>query len=131
MARPRFKIKAADFFSETSEFFGSTDFRVDAQRCRFKCLVEAGTHKICLQGFQQSCAFCSEPGFRRKKPRPELCYVNRRRWRSVDRGYVYGGAEAIGRPLEEHIAFIIESQRTVAEEIGLQGHWPPSNQPPA
>jgi putative nucleotidyltransferase with HDIG domain len=39
--------------------------------------------------------------------------------RSVDRSYVYGGAEAIGRPLEEHIAFLIEALIPIADEIGL------------
>jgi len=39
--------------------------------------------------------------------------------RSVDRSYVYGGAAAIGRPLEEHVAFLIEALREVADEIGL------------
>ncbi len=39
--------------------------------------------------------------------------------RSVDRGYITGGAEAIGRPLEEHVAFLIEALKPIAEEIGL------------
>ncbi len=39
--------------------------------------------------------------------------------RSVDRSYVYGGAEAINRPLEEHVAFLIEALKPAAEEIGL------------
>jgi len=39
--------------------------------------------------------------------------------RSVDRSYVYGGAEAIARPLDEHVAFLIEALRPVADEIGL------------
>jgi putative nucleotidyltransferase with HDIG domain len=39
--------------------------------------------------------------------------------RSVDRSYVYGGAEAIGRPLLEHIAYLIEALKPIAEEIGL------------
>jgi putative nucleotidyltransferase with HDIG domain len=39
--------------------------------------------------------------------------------RSVDRGYVTGGAEAIGRPLEEHVAFLIEALKPIADEIGL------------
>jgi putative nucleotidyltransferase with HDIG domain len=39
--------------------------------------------------------------------------------RSVDRSYVYGGAEAIGRPLIEHIAHLIEALKPIAEEIGL------------
>jgi len=39
--------------------------------------------------------------------------------RSVDRSYVYGGAEAIGRPLPEHVAFLIDALKPIAEEIGL------------
>ena len=39
--------------------------------------------------------------------------------RSVDRGCVYGGAEAVGRPLAEHVDFVIESLKPVADEIGL------------
>jgi putative nucleotidyltransferase with HDIG domain len=39
--------------------------------------------------------------------------------RSVDRSYVYGGAEAIGRPLNEHTEFLIEALKPIADEIGL------------
>src|SRR5436190_7810931 len=39
--------------------------------------------------------------------------------RSVDRGYVYGGTEAIGRPLAEHVAFLIDALKPIADEIGL------------
>ncbi len=39
--------------------------------------------------------------------------------RSVDRTYVYGGAEAVGRPLAEHVAFLIDALKPVADEIGL------------
>jgi putative nucleotidyltransferase with HDIG domain len=39
--------------------------------------------------------------------------------RSVDRACVYGGAEAIGRPLHEHVAFVIEALLPIADEIGL------------
>jgi putative nucleotidyltransferase with HDIG domain len=39
--------------------------------------------------------------------------------RSVDRSYVYGGAEALGRPLEEHVGFLIEALKPIADEIGL------------
>jgi predicted hydrolase (HD superfamily) len=38
---------------------------------------------------------------------------------SVDRGYVYGGAEVLGRPLVEHVAFLIEALKPIADEIGL------------
>jgi len=39
--------------------------------------------------------------------------------RSVDRSYVYGGAEALGVPLEEHVTFLIEALKPIADEIGL------------
>jgi predicted hydrolase (HD superfamily) len=39
--------------------------------------------------------------------------------RSVDRSYAYGGAEAVGRPLVEHVAFLIEVLKPIAGEIGL------------
>ncbi|HRB14102.1 MAG TPA: FAD-dependent monooxygenase, partial [Vicinamibacteria bacterium] len=44
--------------------------------------------------------------------------------RSVDRAYIYGGAEAVARPIEEHVGFIIEALKPVAEDIGLQGTPP-------
>jgi putative nucleotidyltransferase with HDIG domain len=39
--------------------------------------------------------------------------------RSVDRQCIYGGAEALGRPLEEHIAFLIATLIPIADELGL------------
>jgi putative nucleotidyltransferase with HDIG domain len=39
--------------------------------------------------------------------------------RSVDRSYVYGGSEAVGRPLDEHVRFLIEALKPIADEIGL------------
>jgi putative nucleotidyltransferase with HDIG domain len=39
--------------------------------------------------------------------------------RSVDRSYVYGGADAVGRPLDQHVGFLIEALKPVAPEIGL------------
>ena len=39
--------------------------------------------------------------------------------RSVDRACVYGGAEALGRPLAEHVTFVIEALKPIADEIGL------------
>jgi putative nucleotidyltransferase with HDIG domain len=38
--------------------------------------------------------------------------------RSVDRSYVYGGAEAVGRPLAEHVGFLIAALQPIADEIG-------------
>lgn len=39
--------------------------------------------------------------------------------RSVDRSYVYGGAAAVERPLDEHVGFLIEALKPIADEIGL------------
>jgi putative nucleotidyltransferase with HDIG domain len=39
--------------------------------------------------------------------------------RSVDRACVYGGAESLGRPLAEHVAFVIEALKPIANDIGL------------
>jgi putative nucleotidyltransferase with HDIG domain len=39
--------------------------------------------------------------------------------RSVDRACVYGGAEAVGRPLAEHVGFVIDALKPIAAEIGL------------
>jgi putative nucleotidyltransferase with HDIG domain len=39
--------------------------------------------------------------------------------RSVDRACVYGGAEGLGRPLAEHVAFVIAALQPIADEIGL------------
>ena len=39
--------------------------------------------------------------------------------RSVDRSCIYGGAEALGRPLPEHVDFVIASLVPIADEIGL------------
>jgi len=39
--------------------------------------------------------------------------------RSVDRNCIYAGAEALGRPLAEHIAFLIATLIPIADELGL------------
>jgi putative nucleotidyltransferase with HDIG domain len=39
--------------------------------------------------------------------------------RSVDRQAVYEGAAAVGRTLAEHVAFVIESLKPIAGELGL------------
>jgi putative nucleotidyltransferase with HDIG domain len=39
--------------------------------------------------------------------------------RSVDRACVYGGAEGLGRSLNEHIAFVIAALVPIADELGL------------
>jgi putative nucleotidyltransferase with HDIG domain len=42
----------------------------------------------------------------------------------VHRDEVYGGAQEIGLPLEEHIANMIEAMRASADELGLAGAIP-------
>jgi len=37
----------------------------------------------------------------------------------VDRSYVYGGTEAVGRPLAEHVSFLIDALKPISDEIGL------------
>jgi len=39
----------------------------------------------------------------------------------VNREDVYKGAEELGVPLEEHIAFCVDAMRSVAGELGLAG----------
>jgi putative nucleotidyltransferase with HDIG domain len=39
--------------------------------------------------------------------------------RSVDRQAVYDGALAVGRPLPEHVGFVIEALKPIAGELGL------------
>jgi putative nucleotidyltransferase with HDIG domain len=41
--------------------------------------------------------------------------------RNVSREDVYKGAEELGLPLEEHIAFCIEAMRSIAADLGLDG----------
>lgn len=41
--------------------------------------------------------------------------------RGVSREDVYKGAEELGVPLEEHIAFCIEAMRSIAADLGLDG----------
>lgn len=42
--------------------------------------------------------------------------------RGVSREDVFKGAEELGVPLEEHIAFCIEAMRGIADQLGLAGH---------
>src|SRR5207247_7351642 len=44
--------------------------------------------------------------------------------RSVDRSYVYGGAEAVGRPLAEHVGFPVEALTPSADDIRLMCRSP-------
>lgn len=41
--------------------------------------------------------------------------------RTVRREDIYAGAENLGVPLKEHIAFVIEAMKGIAAELGLDG----------
>jgi putative nucleotidyltransferase with HDIG domain len=41
--------------------------------------------------------------------------------RTVNRDDIFRGAEALGVPLEEHVAFCLEAMKAVAGELGLSG----------
>ncbi len=41
--------------------------------------------------------------------------------RTVNRDDIFRGAEALGVPLEEHVAFCLEAMKAVAAELGLSG----------
>ena len=41
--------------------------------------------------------------------------------RAINRDDIVRGAEALGVPLDEHIAFVISAMRTIAGDLGLQG----------
>ena len=44
--------------------------------------------------------------------------------RGVNREDVRSGAEELGIPIEEHIAFCIAAMREAADSLGLRGHHP-------
>jgi predicted hydrolase (HD superfamily) len=41
--------------------------------------------------------------------------------RSVSREDIVRGAEELGVPLDEHIAFVIRAMQDIAKELGLEG----------
>jgi putative nucleotidyltransferase with HDIG domain len=51
--------------------------------------------------------------------------------RGVNRDDVRKGAEELGMPLEEHIAFCIEAMKGVADALGLRGNFPASQAAPS
>jgi len=76
-----------------------------------------------LAGFLTACALIKpsksihevEAASVKKKLKDKACA------RGVSRDDVYRGAEELGVPLDEHIAFCIEALRTVAPALGLHG----------
>jgi predicted hydrolase (HD superfamily) len=44
--------------------------------------------------------------------------------RTVNRADVYRGAEELGRPLEEHLGFLIQALTAAAPRLGLGGPGP-------
>ena len=39
--------------------------------------------------------------------------------RSVNRNDIYKGAEELGIPLDEHIQFVIDAMKSIADKLGL------------
>ena len=73
-----------------------------------------------LSGFVHACGLVRPTGLDGLTPKSVKKKLKDKAFaRSVDRSYVYGGAEAVGVPLEEHVAFLIESLKPIADEIGL------------
>jgi putative nucleotidyltransferase with HDIG domain len=76
-----------------------------------------------LAGFLTACALIKpsksihevEPGSVKKKLKDKAFA------RGVHREDVYKGAEELGIPLEEHIAFCVQAMRSIAPELGLAG----------
>jgi putative nucleotidyltransferase with HDIG domain len=82
-----------------------------------------------LSGFITACAYVRPDGLatletrsvRKKLKQPSFAA-------GVNREEVTRGAEELGVPLDEHIAFCIEALRPIASELGLSGN---ENQPPS
>ena len=76
-----------------------------------------------LSGFLAACAYV-KPG--RSIHEVDVPSVKRKLKdkafaRNVNRGDIFSGAEQLGIPLEEHIAFCVEAMKARAEELGLAG----------
>ncbi len=46
--------------------------------------------------------------------------------RSINRDDIINGASALGVELDDHITFVIEAMRGIADDLGLKGNWTPT-----
>jgi len=75
-----------------------------------------------LTGFVGACARVRPDGIASLEPRSVLKKLKDKGFAAkVERGEVTAGAELLGVPLAEHVAFVIEALRPHAAELGLQG----------
>jgi len=75
-----------------------------------------------LTGFVGACALVRPDGIASLEPRSVLKKLKDKGFAAkVERSEVTAGAELLGVPLAEHVAFVIEALRPHAAELGLQG----------
>lgn len=75
-----------------------------------------------LTGFVGACCHVREGGIHSLEPRSVLKKLKDKGFAAkVERGEVQAGVEALGVPLEEHVAFVIEALRPHARELALEG----------
>src|SRR5690606_35918022 len=75
-----------------------------------------------LTGFVMACCLVRPDGIASLEPRSVVKKLKDKRFAAtVDRGEVRAGAELLGVDLAEHIAFVIESLRPHAAELGIAG----------
>lgn len=85
------------------------------EKCLFACDELAGFLSACALVRPGKSLFEVEPGSVQKKLKDKAFA------RSVHREDIYGGAEALGLPLEEHIQICLEAMRGIAPALGLAG----------
>ena len=80
-----------------------------------------------LTGFVGACCLVRPEGISTLEATSVMKRLKDKRFAaSVDRGEVHAGAEMLGVPLAELVAFVIESLRPHAAELGLSGRTGPA-----
>jgi predicted hydrolase (HD superfamily) len=75
-----------------------------------------------LTGFVGACCLVRPDGIASLQPKSVLKKLKDRSFAAkVERAEVHRGAELLGVPLAEHVAFVIEALRPHANELGLEG----------
>ena len=49
--------------------------------------------------------------------------------RTVNRDDIFRGAEELGVPIDEHVAFCLEAMKAIADQLGLAGPSPARSEP--